>query len=166
MEDNNKITNGDVTADRLKNLKPLKVTDDMTEEERQRQHEIRSKGGKARALQIEKQKTLKELANQLLNTKVSKERAKNVLGELANDIPDGDLTNGALLLARMLNEVYENGTTKAAEYLRDTSGQKPKEEISLTADIMTDSDRALMANIAERLSATPDSKNPSKCTGI
>lgn len=155
MADNESIkTSGELTAKerQIANLKPLKETADMTDEERAYIHEIRCKGGKARGEQMKKAKNLKELANMLLETRVSKERAKNILGDLVEDIPEEDLTNGALLMARMLNEVYENGTAKAAEYIRDTSGQKIKDEIAVDVrNMMTDADRALMENMAEIL---------------
>ena len=58
------------------NCKPLGQTADMTEEERQRQHEIHVLGGKARAEQRRKAKSLKEVANMLLDMQVSRGRAK------------------------------------------------------------------------------------------
>ena len=155
----NEQTKGELTAKEksLNNLRPFaKANEELTEEEKQRQHEIRSKGGKARVLQIERQKTLKELANELLNAKVSRERAQNILGDVADNISEDSLTNGALMLGAMLNEVFENKTAKSAEFLRDTSGQKPKDEINITAETMTEADRSLMANIAERLGIKTD----------
>lgn len=155
-ENDNKANELTGKEKRLANLKPLVEHDGMTEEELAYIRECRSKGGKARAEQLRKAKSLKELANQLLECKVSKERAKKVLGELADDIAEEDLTNGALLLGSMLNEVYENKTAKAAEFVRDTSGQRPKDQIELTAEVMTDNDRSLMADIAERLGIMPN----------
>lgn len=151
-------TKGELTAEErqynVENIKPYilpKSTEGLSEEERQRIHEIRVKGGKARGEQMKKAKNLKEIANMLLEAKVSKDKARNILGDMADCIPDEDLTNGALLMARMLNEAYENGTSKSAEFIRDTAGQKPTTEISVTAETMTEADRALMANIAERM---------------
>lgn len=42
------------------------------------------------------------------------------------------------------------GNTKAAEYIRDSAGDKPGENVRLDADIMTDGDRKLI----EKLKAT------------
>lgn len=136
---------------KLANLKPLNNRDDLSPEEKQRQHEIRVAGGKARAEQRRLHRSLKDIANDLLDMTISKEQAKKVIGEFADDIPAEELTNGVLLMAKMIREATENGTAKAAEFVRDTSGQKPKDEIAITAETMTDADRALMANIAERL---------------
>lgn len=138
------------------NMRPLKETEDMTEEERQRIHDIRVKGGKARGEQLKKAKNLKEVANMLLDMKVSKSRAKAILGEIADEIPEEDLTNSTLLMARMLNEAYENGTAKSAEFVRDTAGQKPTTELSVDlSNTMTESDRALINNMAEILGVKP-----------
>ena len=138
------------------NMRPLKETEDMTEEERQRIHDIRVKGGKARGEQRRKAKNLKEVANMLLDMKVSRSRAKDILGEIANEIPEEDLTNSTLLMARMLNEAYENGTAKSAEFVRDTAGQKPTTELSVDlSNTMTESDRALINNMAEILGVKP-----------
>lgn len=155
MDENNK-TDGALTADSFKNLKPLpKSTEGLTEDEKQRVHDIRVKGGKARGEQRRLHKSLKDIANDLLDTSVSKERAMEVLGKFADNIPAEQLTNGVLLMAKMLNESLTNGTVKSAEFIRDTSGQKPKDEIALTADIMTEADRTLMANMAEILGVKP-----------
>lgn len=39
------------------------------------------------------------------------------------------------------------GNTKAAEYIRDSAGDKPGENVRLDADIMTDGDRKLLAKL-------------------
>ena len=105
---------------------------------------------------MKKAKNLKEIANMLLETKVSKDKARKILGAVADEIPEEDLTNGALLMARMLNEAYENGTAKSAEFVRDTAGQKPTTELSVDlSNTMTESDRALINNMAEILGVKP-----------
>lgn len=146
------ITTADVKKKHKGNPQNLISTKQMTSEELS---EFSRKGGIARGEQRRKQKSLKEIANLLLESKTSRERAENILGDIAKDIPDEDLTNGALLMAKMFNECFTNGTVKSAEFIRDTSGQKPKDEISLTADIMTEADRTLMANMAEILGVKP-----------
>lgn len=39
------------------------------------------------------------------------------------------------------------GNTKAAEYIRDSAGDKPGENVRLDADIMTEGDRKLLAKL-------------------
>ena len=43
------------------------------------------------------------------------------------------------------------GNIKAAEYIRDTYGDKPTEKIDVTGEIMTETDRAMLEKIAKRL---------------
>jgi hypothetical protein len=43
------------------------------------------------------------------------------------------------------------GNIKAAEYIRDTHGDKPIDRVEVTENITTDSDRALLQQINERL---------------
>ena len=54
-----------------------------------------------------------------------------------------DNTYGSLILAAMVQGA-KNGSFKCAEFVRDTAGYKPKNEIELQADIMTESDKALI----------------------
>ena len=150
MEDKNTITNGDVkTVEKkhrgnIQNLKHFTKGDERTKE-------CAKLGGIKRGEQIKKSKSLRELANTLLDGRVSRERATEILGDLADVFTDEELTNGALMLGRVLQETMENGTTKNAEFLRDTSGQKPTEKIETTLNTINDNDRALLRNIAERM---------------
>ena len=43
------------------------------------------------------------------------------------------------------------GRLRAAEYVRDTHGDKPVEKVDVSAQVMTDEDRALMDRLAARL---------------
>ena len=56
-----------------------------------------------------------------------------------------------MIVAKMLREVVENGNAKAFELIRDTSGNKPTADVTITADIVTASDRALIEKVADRL---------------
>lgn len=144
----------------LNNLKPFRPYSELTPEEQEKQKEYLSKGGKARAEQINKRKTMKESAQVLLSAKVSKDYAQKVLGEDA-DI-SGIETMQDLITARMLREIVENGNAKAFELIRDTSGNKPTAEVDIRADIVTASDKALIDKVADRLGIvdiTPDDDN-------
>ena len=147
MEETTK-TNGELTAEekrkkQLANLKPFRKGEE-------RAKECAILGGIKRGEQIKQRKSLNELANRLLDGHVSRERAVEILGDTANFFSDDELTNGALMLARVFQETMENGTTKNAEFLRDTSGQKPTERIETTVNAMTEADRELLRNIADR----------------
>jgi hypothetical protein len=136
---------------RQKNL--VSITDRTPEE----QFNIRSLGGKARQEQIKKQRTMKEQALIYLQSKVSKETATKYLGtEEAEKLSEEDLTVQGIMIAKMAQEAMDNGNAKAAEFVRDTSGQRPKDIVEVSADIITASDRDLLANIADRYRAEND----------
>ena len=156
MTDNEKATAKDELKGierRLANLKPI---NEMSEDEKK---EFARKGGIARGEQRRKQRTMKEQMLALLNTTASREQAERYLGADAEKLTEDDMTFQGLMTAKMWQEATLNGNAKAAEFCRDTSGQRPKDIIEMTADITTDSDRALMANIAERLGILPKEKD-------
>lgn len=141
----------DETRKRInENLRPFKSYDSLTDEEIERQRSLCSKGGKARQEQIQKRKSMEEVTKDLLYTKLSRDEAKKVLGDDEKLLSDENLSVMAVTIARMLQECLQ-GNTRAFEAVRDTGGFSPKKEIDLTADVMTDADRALIANIQKRI---------------
>lgn len=90
---------------------------------------------------------------------------------LAMDLPDlqalkdADAREAASELERQTGRkvsVYEaivcaqamaamQGSTKAAEYIRDSAGDKPGDSVHIDADTMTDGDRALLAKLAAKM---------------
>jgi len=143
------------------NLKSYKPYSELTEEERKKQHENSVKGGLARGEQMRKEKTLKETALKVLETRLTRDNAVKMLGDKAELISDDDLTIQSVLTVRLIDALLQEGNCKAYELLRDTSGQKPVDAstIDLSADIMTPADRKLLENITRHLSAT-DGKIP------
>jgi len=138
---------------RMANLKPF---NELSPEE---QKAIRSKGGIARGEQRRKQRTMKEQMLALLNTTASREQAQKYLGADSEKLTEEDLTFQGLMTAKMWQEATQNGNAKAAEFCRDTSGQRPKDIVEVSADITTDTDRQLMADIAERLGIMHNKKD-------
>ena len=74
---------------------------------------------------------------------------QEVLGT-SESLLDGDKSVMAVLTARMVQEAGK-GSYKHYETLRDTAGFKPKDEVDISADIMTDADRALLDKVGRRL---------------
>lgn len=138
---------------RLANLKPP-----INKRSPEEQHEIAVKGGIARGEQQKRQKTMREVMLTLLNTKVSLETASKYLGDDADKLTEDNLTCQGVLSAKMWQEATQNGNAKAAEFVRDTSGQAPKMQIDATVETFSESDRALMDKIAERLGILTDEK--------
>lgn len=82
---------------------------------------------------------------------MSREKAlKYVSEDTLSELGD-KLTMQDVLTARMIQEVLENGNTKAIEFLRDTSGQKPTTELEINADVVTAADRALLDKFKSNL---------------
>lgn len=135
----------------LANLRPLKKASECTPEELERQKEIVVKGGNARNLQLQERKNLKETTLALLTSKVSKEYAKRYIDNETIETFGDTITMQDILTARMFQEVLENGSSKAMEFLRDTSGQKPTTELEINADIVTAADRALLDKFKSNL---------------
>lgn len=89
------------------------------------------KAGRAAAETYARRKTFKESITMLLNQKFE----------------DGT-TMQDRIVAAMANKATD-GCVGAAEFLRDTVGEKPSDQVSL--DVMTDKDREVLKNLTERL---------------
>ena len=113
------------------------------------QKEIRSKGGKASGEARRKKRDMREVAKAILEHAMNEAQIDEVLGS-SKDLLDGDKSVMAVLTARMVQEAGK-GSYKHYETLRDTAGFKPKDEVGITADIMTDADRSLLDKVSGRL---------------
>ena len=120
----------------------------LSEEE---QKEIRSKGGKASGEARRKKRDMREVAKAILEHAMNEAQIEEVLGN-SKELLDGDKSVMAVLTARMVQEAGK-GSYKHYETLRDTAGFKPKDEIDISADIMTDADRELVEKVNRRLEA-------------
>jgi hypothetical protein len=113
---------------------------DRTDEERRR---FGSMGGKKAKENRDAKKTFNDLARLMLEQIAPEEEFQEILGDKKDLLLDR--TYGSLILAAMMKGAKE-GSFKCAEFVRDTAGYRPanKNEIDLTADIMTDADRSLI----------------------
>lgn len=122
----------------------------LTQRTKEEQKDLRVKGGIASGVARRKKKNLKELAGMLLDTQiVDKTRIEAVAEGMGIKIPNNDVTVGLSILLSMAREA-QDGNYKAAEFIRDTSGQKPVNEVTLDANVMTDADRQLLDNVLKR----------------
>lgn len=120
-----------------------------TEEERKR---IGAIGGQKSKERREREKNLKEIAQALLKATTGERQKKQILGENYAETFGELETNGEVMLARMILGAMD-GSFKCAEFVRDTAGEKPKNEISAdVTNIMTDADRALIEKLEKRTS--------------
>ena len=95
--------------------------DKLTEEE---QRKIASKGGKASVEARKKKKNMKEALQLLLSLDVKSLKVREQLKALG--IEENDMNNEMALMVSMLNKALK-GDKGCAEFIRDTSGQKPVE---------------------------------------
>jgi hypothetical protein len=115
---------------------------------------IRRKGAEAvHALHGEK-KTARESLERLLTLKVTPEiiAGADVPPEIAErlrrDNPEATLYDLIQIVA--VGRAVA-GSIRAAEYVRDTHGDRPADRVQVQADIMTDADREMLARIAARI---------------
>ena len=111
--------------------------------------EINAKGGRKSGETRRKQRDMREIAKAILEHAMNEDQIEEVLGS-SKDLLDGDKSVMAVLTARMVQEAGK-GSYKHYETLRDTAGFKPKDEVGITADIMTDADRSLLDKVSGRL---------------
>lgn len=108
-----------------------KTQADKDPEERRR---IASLGGIASGEAKRKDKLLKQLAEHILNAPIQQEKAKEQVKKLFPTIADEDTTNAALVLSDIFVNMMKSrdlkSKIKAAEFLRDTAGQKPETTVN------------------------------------
>lgn len=109
-----------------------------TLEERQR---IGSMGAKKRDENREARKNINELAKAMLEQTLTEKQLSSILGDNTTMLLDNSVASA--MLGAMIQGAL-NGSFKCFEAVRDTAGFKPKNEVELNADIMTDADKALI----------------------
>lgn len=124
----------------------------ITERSPEEQLAIRQKAIKAVHEKQKEKKTLNEIARDLLEAQMSDKMIEEVLGQ-SKDLLGDRRSAGAVIMVKMMQTAMA-GSFKAAEFVRDTAGYKPKNEVELNAEIMSDSDRSLMDKIGKRLELT------------
>lgn len=114
--------------DGTKNLIPL------NKRTKEAQKKIQSMGGQASKEAARRKKNLKELTLLLLENPVVSEEAKAQIKLLFPNVDTEDLTNGMAMTANILLSAITSKDlkekVKAAEYLRDTAGQKPDTNVT------------------------------------
>lgn len=117
------------TEKQLKNLKPF---GERSESEQRR---IRSQGGKAKAKKQRERKTFQETAKLILSMAVKSGEAVDIstIQSFADLNGKNMSVEEAIVLAQALRAI--KGDRYAAEYLRDTAGEKPVEKVEVKPNI-------------------------------
>lgn len=126
-------------ANNIENLKPL-----STEKAR----EIGRKGGIASGKAKKQRKNMKEALNMLLSLDVKSSKAREQLRQLG--IEDEDMTNEMAMMVAMFTKAMK-GDRGCAEFIRDTSGQKPKENLNIDFEKSQAEAQELLANIKDMM---------------
>ena len=121
----------------------LQMLDAMSAEEAA---EIHRKGGEALQAAQKQRRTMAESIDAMLKSKAGQE-------EIARFNLREGATKQEALLAAMYSEAINKGTVRAADFLRDTVGEKPidKQQID-QQNTITEADRQMIAKVIERLS--------------
>ena len=122
--------------------------------DKERAKEISRMGAQAVNKLHGEKKTARDALERILSLKVTDniiagaDLSEELAERLKRDNPDATLYDLIQLVAvgRAVS-----GNIKASEYVRDTFGDKPTDKVDITADIVTEQDRALLSNIAHRL---------------
>lgn len=141
MEEKKKKYKTNYNENSLKALKENQVLIN----EREDFKDLSSKGGQNSAKKKKEFRHAKDLLIGILSEDLSKEETELILG---HDIKDRNAYN--VMLTKM-HQVAASGNVKAAEFIRDTAGDKPTEEVNLTANVITDKDRQLLALLADKM---------------
>lgn len=152
----NAVQNNEPKEDRrhigYANLIP--VTEISKEEARQRS----SNGGKASVESRRRKRDMREMARMMLNNAMNDDAVVESIGENVELLEDEngkiDKSAMAVMLAKMILEA-QAGNVKAADFVRDTAGYKPKEQVEVDA-VVTEADRALLDKVSKRLNSQRD----------
>lgn len=140
----------------LANLKP-KTLDQQTPERRK---EIQQMGAAASNQVQAKRRTIQEICQTVLamdlpeNVTLSDEDASQIAQKVAEKTGKPVTVYDAIVCAQTAAAMQ--GNTKAAEYIRDSAGDKPGENVRLDADIMTEGDRKLLAKLQAAMGIDAD----------
>lgn len=112
---------------------------------------IQKKGAEKIRKTTQEKQTLNDIAKNMLDVEISEGNIDEILGK-ARELLGDQKSAGAVMIAKMIQTAYA-GSFKAAEFVRDTAGYKPaaKNELDISADIITAEDRSLIDKLNKRL---------------
>lgn len=121
----------------------------VTERSKDELRQMAINGGKKSGEVRKARKTAREIAQAMLQAKLSEDTINKYLGE-DKALLDGNNDAYAVLIAKMIQTTLEKGDSKAATFVRDTAGDKPDENMNV-ATVITEGDKALLAKLEKRL---------------
>lgn len=136
----------------IANLRP---GENLRTMEPEKKKELQQKGAAISNERQAKRRTIREICTELLamelpsKTAITDDEAREIAEKMSEATGKPVTVYDAIACAQAAAAMQ--GNTKAAEYIRDSVGDKPGENVQLNADIMTDGDRALLAKLAESM---------------
>lgn len=131
----------------LENLRPKSIG----EQPEEKKQEIQSKGGTVTSEKKAKRRTIQEICQAVLamnlpdTVSLTDDDATRLAEQIQEQTGKRVSVYDAIVCAQTAAAMQ--GNTKAAEYIRDSAGDKPGENVRLDADIMTEGDRKLLAKL-------------------
>ncbi len=114
-----------------------------------------SKKGQEKSLEVKRQR---RSARECLESILSLEVTNDIIAgaELSDELKEQLMKNNPHatmydLIQLVALGLAVGGDLKATEYIRDTCGDKPTNKIDVSSDVMSDADRALLAQVMARL---------------
>lgn len=116
---------------------------DRTDEERREYGRI---GGLKAKENRDQKRNIQDVAKALLDSMVSDKVIDQYI-----EHPEAmqGKTGADLLIHAMMEQAIKSGNYHCAEFVRDTAGYKPKNEVEIQADIMTESDKMLIDKVSK-----------------
>lgn len=135
----------------IANLRPGTAIKDM---EPERKREIQQAGQRASVEAQKKRRTIKAIYADLLQQPDSVEGLEDE--ELSQRVQEMARARGKPVtlyesIAVAMAAKAKAGDVKAAVFVRDSAGDKPADQVEISAETITDADRQLMDNIKRRL---------------
>lgn len=133
----------------------------ITERTEEEQREMQIRAGKASGEARRRKRDMREMARLMLENTMNDDAVVESIGENVELLEDEngkvDKSAMAVMLAKMILEA-QSGNVKAADFVRDTAGYKPKEQVELEA-VVTEADKALIDKVSKRLNIPRDNDN-------
>lgn len=104
----------------------------LNERTKEEQREIAKKGGVASGKARRKKKLLKEIIDEIGESRLNTDEAIDIAKVLG--INKKDVTYDVAVMFKAVNEALD-GNIKAMEFIRDTRGQSPKNDSGVNIDI-------------------------------
>ena len=141
----------------IANLKPAENLRTMDPEKRK---EIQQKGAAVSNERQAKRRSIRDICETLLalelpnKAAITDDEAREMAEKMAEATGKPVTVYDAIVCAQTAAAMQ--GNTKAAEYIRDSAGDKPGENVRLDADIMTEGDRKLLAKLPAAMGIDAD----------